>query len=133
MPLRPNEAARDLILDDDLDAFDGADFEFFDGTQPSAGGGAHSDNELAAGTLPTPAFAAAASGERGPASAWLAPVGVGITAQTIGWCRITQGAAIIDMDVGEGSGTLSLAETEVSEGETISVNAGAITLPGNDA
>lgn len=136
MPVRPNAAARNLILTSGLGGFDGADIEYYDGTQPGAGGGSvGAATLLASGTLPTPAFAAASAGARAVASNWEATGGVGITAETAAWARIeTAGGAIIDLDVSDTSGALVLDTLTVNEDDIIRVNGGTgITLPGNDA
>jgi hypothetical protein len=130
MAVRPNTAARNGILDDGLAHFDGATLAIYTGTQPSAGGGATAETQLATGTLPTPAFAAASAGGRAPASNWSASIG---TNGTAGWARLTKGSAIIDMDVGQGSGSLSLETVTLVDGDTVVVTGGSISLPSNDA
>lgn len=132
MAVRPNEAASNAVLDEGLDHFDGGTVEIRTGTQPSAGGGSASGTLLATITLPNPAFAAASSRGRGPASTWTDTVDASGTA---GWARIeaASGGAIIDVAVGEGSGDLSLDDAALVEGGTVQVTGGAISLPGNDA
>lgn len=127
MAVRLDTTGRNKILDSGLDAFDGAGIKIYTGTQPATGGGSHADTELASGTLPTPAFAAASSGGRAPNSSWSLTVGANGTA---GWARITApGGGIIDMAVGLGSGDLSMDDTSLVSGGTVSVTSGPITLP----
>lgn len=130
MAVRPNAAARQGIVTDGFAHFNGATITIFNGTQPATGGGSHSDTTLASGTLPSPAFATGANGSRGPASAWNLTVSADGTA---GWARITQSGAHIDLSVGEGSGDISLDETTLENGGSISIASGSLTLPGNDS
>lgn len=130
MPCRPNEAASNAILDSGLDFFDGATITLYTGTQPTAGGGSHSDTELASGTLPDPDAFAAASGRGRAPNGWTV---TGVAAGEAGWARVTQGSAIIDWDVGEGSGSLSLDDTTIAVSDEVEISAGTgVILPGND-
>ena len=130
MAFRPNEAARNLILDDGMNGFDGAAITYYSGTQPGAGGGSHSETLLATGALGTPAFAAASGGAVSPASTWSGSIS---ETGTAAWARITQGSAIIDMDVGTSGASLNLDDVAFEDGGSVNVTGGTITLPGNDA
>lgn len=131
MPLRPNAAARAGIANDGFNHFAGATLTLYTGSQPSAGGGTPSGSAIASGTAPTPAFANSTTGSAALASNWTLTVSNNGTA---GFMRMTKGSAIMDMDVGEGSGTLSLDETALTTGGTVTISGGTgLTLPGNDA
>lgn len=131
MPVRPNAAASNGILDDGLGHFDGAGIKIYSGTQPTTGGAATGGTELASGTAPSPAFAAASGRAAAVASNWTLSVG---TTGTAGFLRITKSTAIIDIDIGQGSGSLSLDNTSLVSGGTVTISAGTgVTLPGNDA
>lgn len=127
MAVRLDTTGRNKILDSGLDAYNSAGIKIYNGTQPATGGGSHADTELASGTLPASAFAAASAGARAPASTWSLTVG---TTGTAGWARITaSGGGIIDMSVGQGTGDLSLDDSSLVSGGTVSVTGGTITLP----
>jgi hypothetical protein len=136
MPTRPNEAARNAILTEGLDHFDGAVATLYEGPQPDAGGGsAGASTPIASGTLPTPAFAAASGGGRGPASNWTLEGAVGVTDEEAGWLRVEQtGGATIDFEVSDTApASLVLDSTTVNEGDLVRVVGGSVFLPDNDA
>ena len=130
MAFRPNAAARSGIMDDGINHFNGATITIFTGTQPGEGGGSHSDTTLSSGTLPSPAFGAATAGAAGPATSWSLSISATGTA---GWARITQGSAILDLDVGTTGADLNLDTLSLEDGGSVAVSGGSITLPGNDA
>jgi hypothetical protein len=132
MAVRPNVNGSNAVLDDGLDHFNGGSLQIRTGTQPGTGGATATGDLLATITLPTPAFGAASSRGRGPASNWSASVSASGTA---GWARMeaSSGGAVVDLAVGEGSGDLSLDDVALVEGGTVTVTGGAISLPANDA
>jgi hypothetical protein len=133
MAVRPNAAASGAILDEGLDAWDGATLEIYTGTQPGTGGAATGETLLASITLPTPAFAAADGRSRSPAANWTGSVS---TSGTAGWARLTNASTeVIDLNIVESptEGDLQLDDVTLVEGGTVSVTGGNITLPGNDA
>jgi hypothetical protein len=135
MPLRLNVAASNGILTSGLGIFNSGTIKLYDGTQPSAGGGAIStQTELGTATLPNPAFGTAANRGRGPATTWSILVGPAANNDVVTWVRISgTGGAVIDLDVDDYSGSLILDNTTVSEFDIVRVVGGAIILPSDDA
>lgn len=119
---------RNVALDAIADEFDGGTLKIYTGAQPASPNDAPSGTLLATIDLPTPAFGAAAAGSVAKNGTWQ-DTSADATG-TAGWARLesSDGVHRIDMDAGEGSGTLNLDETAIVATGTVTVSACTISL-----
>lgn len=133
MASRLSDEVRTLACDavvDSLDAGAGpATIKIYTGSQPADADDAASGTLLATITMSDPAFGAASAGvataDNTPAlSATAAASG------TAGWFRAADSNDTnrIDGDVGEGSGTLNLDNTDIVSGQTVTVTGWTVTV-----
>lgn len=134
MAARLSTAARNAGLDAIVDLLDAgagaAKLKIYTGTQPGSVGGSEAGNTLL-GTLTCsdPAFGAS-SGGTATASAITSDTSADDNG-TAGHFLLTDSndTVVIDGDIGQGSGTLSLNNTTIVIGGTIAVTSGSFTLP----
>lgn len=133
MATRISDEVRTLACDavvDSLDVGTNGTIKIYTGAQPADADDAASGTLLATIALSDPAFGAAAAGV---ATADITPalsVTAGATG-TAGWFRAADSADAnrIDGDVGEGSGTLNLDNTDIVNGQTVTVTGWTVTVP----
>lgn len=133
MTTRISDEVRTLACDaivDSLDAGAGAaTIKIYTGSQPADADDAASGTLLATITMSDPAFAAAVAGA---AAADTSPAlsAVAGAAGTAGWFRAADSndANRIDGSVGEGSGDLSLDNTDIAVGQTVTVTGWTVTV-----
>ena len=137
MPLRLATTARNAAADgivDLVDAGAGAGtIVIRTGAQPSNPQTAATGTVLATLTFSDPAFGNAATGTA-TASAITSDTNVDATG-TAGWARVYDsdgadpGDAVMDMDIGQGSGTLSFDNTSFIAGGTAAISSMTLTCP----
>lgn len=134
MATRLSDEVRTLADDaivDSLDAGAGAGtLKIYTGTQPADADDAASGTLLATITYSDPAFGASSNGV---ATADTTPAlsAVAGASGTAGWFRRADSNDTnrIDGSVGEGSGDLSLDNTDIASGQTVTVTSDTITVP----
>jgi hypothetical protein len=124
-----NNALRNAFADVLNSSFGGGVLEIYTGASPGAGNTA-TGTLLASITLPATPFSnsngvATKSGTWQDASA--------NAAGTAGYARIRNSGDTLRMDIsiGEGSGELSLDNTDIASGQVVTVTGGSITFPGS--
>lgn len=119
---------RNVALDAIADEFDGGTLKIYSGAQPASPNDAASGTLLATITLPTPAFGAAAAGSVAKNGTWQDTSAD--ASGTAGWARLesADGVHRIDADVGEGAGSISLDDTAIVAGGTVTVSSFSINL-----
>ena len=133
MPLRLSTSARNAACNAIVDLIDGGAgagyIEIRTGTQPATPQTAASGTLLATLTFSDPAFGAASVGVA-TASAITSDTSVDADG-TAAWARIydSNNNAIMDMDVGQGSGTLSFDDTSFLTGGTAAITLMTYTVP----
>ena len=137
MPLRLATTARNAACDgivDLIDAGAGAGtIVIRTGAQPTNPQTAATGTTLATLTFTDPAFGAAATGVA-TASAITSDTSVDATG-TAGWARIYDsdgadpGDSVMDMDIGQGSGTLDFDNTSFVIGGTAAISSMTVTVP----
>lgn len=122
-----NDGMRNRLADSSGTAFDGGVLEIYTGSAPADAGEA-TGTLLASITLPADSFGAAASGVASKAGTWSATAAASGTA---GWARFrnTGDTWRMDVSVGMGAGELSLDDTAIVAGGTVTVNTFTITQP----
>jgi hypothetical protein len=136
MAIRMTNAAKDAILDSGFDAiFNSGTLVIYTGSQPASATASATDTVLATITLPADAFAASSSGSKAKSGTWQDASADGTG--TAGWFRLktsgdtnaaTHTESRLDGSVGEGSGDLSLDNTDVNAGQAITINSFAVSL-----
>lgn len=100
------------------------------GTGPADPDSAATGTLLVTIVLNDPAFGAASNGV---ATIDASPTisGDAVATGTAGWARFydDNDAAIMDMDVGEGTGSLQLDNTDIATGQTVTITGGTVTMP----
>jgi hypothetical protein len=135
MATRISDEVRTLMVDaavDGLDAGAGAaTIKIYTGSQPADADDAASGTLLVTITMSDPAFGA---GSAGVATADNTPAlsAVAGASGTAGWFRAADSNDTnrIDGDVGEGSGTLNLDNTDIASGQTVTITSWTVTQPG---
>jgi hypothetical protein len=102
------------------------DLEIFTGSAPADCATADSGTKLVSMQLPADAFAAASAGAKAKSGTWQ---GTGITGGTAGYFRIKTSGGVVKVQgtVGEGSGDLSLDNTDIATSQTVTVTAFSLT------
>jgi hypothetical protein len=134
MTTRISDEVRTLMADaavDSLDVGTAAQIKIYTGTQPADADDAASGTLLVTITMSDPAFGAAAAGV---ATADNTPALSAVAGNpgTAGWFRAADSGDVnrIDGSVGEGSGDLSLDNTDIAAGQTVTVTSWTVTQPG---
>lgn len=134
MATRISDEVRTFAVDAIVDALDlgpgAATIKVYTGAQPADADDAASGSLLVTITMSDPAFGAGAAGvataDNTPALSAVAS-GAGVA----GWFRAADStdANRIDGSVGEGSGELSLDNTDIAIGQTVTVTGWTVTVP----
>jgi hypothetical protein len=137
MPFRLADTARNAACDgivDLVDAGAGAGIiRIYQGTQPANPQTAHGSILLATLTFTDPAFGNAAAGVA-TASAITSDTSVDATG-TAQWARVLDSDgidptdAVMDMDIGQASGTLDFDDTSFIAGGTAAISSMTVTVP----
>jgi len=136
MPARISTVARNAGADGIVDLIDvggTGSIDIFTGTQPANPQTAFTGTLLAELVFSATAFGAASAGVA-TANAITSDTNVNATG-TAGWARIYDGGgsdptdAVIDMDVGQGSGTLDFDNTSFVIGGTAAISSMTVTVP----
>ncbi|MDH3450923.1 MAG: hypothetical protein OEN20_00780 [Gammaproteobacteria bacterium] len=104
----------------------------FQGTQPANPQTAHGSTALATLTFSDPAFGAPATGT---VTAGAIASDTNVLGGTAQWARVYDGGgvdpgdAVMDMDIGQGSGTLSFDNTTFVGGGTAAITSFTMTMP----
>jgi hypothetical protein len=126
MATRLNTQCRTDLLDTGIDtAFDSGVFEIRTGTQPAAATDAATGTQLVSITLPADAFGAVSSGAMAKAGTWQGTAGASGTA---GWCRLRNSGDTVRIDGAVGA-ELTLDNTSISSGGTVTINTATVTMP----
>jgi hypothetical protein len=134
MATRLSDEVRNLACDaivDSLDAGATPTVKIYTGSQPADADDAATGTLLVTINLDgTAAFGAAAAGV---ATADNSPAltGTAVAAGTAGWFRAADSGDVnrIDGDVGEGSGTLNLDNTDIGVGQLVTITGWTVTVP----
>ena len=138
MPFRLADSARNAACDgivDLIDAGSGAGcIRIYQGTQPTNPQTAHGSTLLVEVDFNDPSFGAAASGQatmdNSPAvSASVTSTGTAQWARVLDSDKVDPSDAVFDMDIGQGSGTLSFDNTSFVTGGTCTISSMSITVP----
>lgn len=136
MASRLSDEVRNLACDavvDSLDAGATPTIKIYTGSQPADADDAASGTLLVTINLDGTAAFGAASG--GAASLDVSPAisGVASASGTAGWFRAADSTDTnrIDGDVGEGSGTLNLDNTDITSGQTVTITSWTVTVAGS--
>jgi len=135
MTTRISDEVRTFMVDAAVDSLDlGATptLKIYTGSQPADADDAASGTLLV--TINLDGTAAFGAGSNGVATADNSPAlsGVAGNSGTAGWFRAADStdANRIDGSVGEGSGDLSLDNTDIASGQTVTVTSWTVTQPG---
>jgi hypothetical protein len=126
---RISTATRTALLDTGIDTiWDGgtAVLEIRTGTQPAAATDAASGTLLVSITLPSDAFGAPASGQMAKSGTWQ---GTAVATGTAGWFRIRDAADTAGRIDGAVGAELTLDNTSISSGGTVTINTATVTMP----
>lgn len=132
MATRLPDAGRNAALDAAMDRADGGagagTLKIYTGSQPADADDAESGTLLVTLTLNDPAFAAASGGTKALDVSPVVTAAAGNTG-TAGWFRIedSTGVNVLDGACGEGSGELSLDNTDITSGQDVTINSLVIT------
>ena len=132
MALELSTGARNAAADGIVDLIDSGGtgtIQIRTGAQPASPNDAASGTLLATLTFSATAFGAAASGTA-TASAITSDTSVDATG-TAGYARVLNGSAatVMDMDIGQGSGTLDFDDTSFISGGTAAISSFTLTVP----
>lgn len=137
MPFRLADTARNAACDGIVDLVDGGAgaglLRIYNGAQPANPQTAHGSTLLATLTFTDPAFGASTGGVA-TASAIASDTNVDATA-TAQWARVVDSDgvdptdAVMDMDIGQGSGTLDFDNTAFVAGGTAAISSFTVTVP----
>ena len=132
-----NLTLRHAMLEAVRTQFAGGRLRIYSGAKPATSNLAPTGTLLVDITLPSPALAVPASGAVAPTGTWQ-DASADATG-TAGWARLSQtGDTLVldaafgraDLTVGQGSGELSLDNTAITAGQTVSVTGGTgLTMP----
>lgn len=128
MAIRFPAATRNAMVDAWAALANGGSIEIRTGSQPAAASDTATGTLLATSTLPSPAFAAAASG-----SAALNTVAdvLAVADGTAGWARVkgSGGSTVFDGSVGTSGADFIINSTTIVTGGTVKVLSGSLTQP----
>ena len=101
--------------------------KIFTGAQPANCAAANSGTELASMTLPADAMAAASSGSKAKSGTWQATAGGTGTAAHFRLYKSDGTTCVLQGSVGMGTGDLSLDNTSIASGQTVTVSGFTLT------
>lgn len=129
MALRLATGSRNAAVDGVAARANGGKIRIYTGSQPASADDAATGTLLVEFDLQNPAFGAASNGQ-----ASLAGVPIQATAGasgTAGWFRMltSGGGTVLDGAVGQGSGELSLDNTNIANGQTVRITSLTLSIP----
>jgi hypothetical protein len=126
MATRISTQCRTNLLDTGIDTdFDSGVLEIRTGTQPAAATDAATGTLLVSISLPADAFGAPASGQMAKSGTWSASAS---NSGTAGWFRLRNAGDTVRIDGAVGA-ELTLDNTSISSGGTVTINTCTITMP----
>ena len=126
MATRISTQARTNLLDTGIDTdFDSGVLEIRTGTQPAAATDAATGTLLVSITLPADAFGAVSNGAMSRNGTWQ---GTAVASGTAGYFRLRNSGDTVRIDGAVGA-ELTLDNTSISNGGTVTINTATITAP----